>query len=69
MLSSIQRSALLVFEPGVYCSFTRGLLVGQILVYRIYRQRIASSYVSFEAERVFAGLFSCSQIPGAMHLQ
>lgn len=28
---------------GVYCCFTVGLLAGQILVYRIYRQRIASS--------------------------
>jgi len=28
---------------GVYSSFAIGLLVGQILVYRIYRQRIASS--------------------------
>jgi uncharacterized membrane protein YdcZ (DUF606 family) len=28
---------------GVYSSFTIGLLAGQILVYRIYRQRIASS--------------------------
>lgn len=26
---------------GVYCCFTIGLLVGQILVYRIFRQRIA----------------------------
>lgn len=26
---------------GVYCSFTIGLLVGQVLVYRIFRQRIA----------------------------
>jgi hypothetical protein len=28
---------------GVYCSFTIGLLVGQLLVYRVYRQHIASS--------------------------
>jgi hypothetical protein len=28
---------------GVYCSFTIGLLVGQILVYRIYREHIAST--------------------------
>ena len=28
---------------GVYCCFAIGLLTGQILVYRIYRQRIASS--------------------------
>jgi hypothetical protein len=26
---------------GVYCSFAIGLIVGQILVYRIFRQRIA----------------------------
>jgi hypothetical protein len=26
---------------GVYCCFTIGLLVGQVLVYRIFRQRIA----------------------------
>jgi hypothetical protein len=26
---------------GVYCSFTIGLLVGQVLVYRIYREHIA----------------------------
>jgi hypothetical protein len=26
---------------GVYCSFTVGLLIGQILVYRTYRERIA----------------------------
>lgn len=28
---------------GLYCSSTVGLLVGQVLVYRIYRQRIASN--------------------------
>jgi hypothetical protein len=27
---------------GVYCCFTIGLLIGQILVYRIYRERIAN---------------------------
>jgi hypothetical protein len=28
---------------GVYCCFTIGTLIGQILVYRIYRDRIASN--------------------------
>jgi len=50
--SAIQRPAfgsVGFWTLGVYTSFAIGLSVGQILVYRVYRQRITSNYASLES--------------------